>query len=232
MHTYVRLNQIFHPYIGLNYGFMCVNVPFLHRQWQKNIYESSPYCVPSSSSTGTSWTNCSHQRRDDCLEVHSWMSNLHRRPARYMTATAIISGSHCSDSMVHRLGRWDRNQDHRILTQVRQEWGCTRCTPHTNETNTGDTGIRWCITQTSETEITLWNHGRPLLTQMRQETDLHIMHRVRKSAAVYSIPVIYKGPSHLHQLLYFILITWKRRTLVYKRYLQVTILQKRPISRL
>lgn len=50
--------------------------------------------VPSSSSTGTSWTNCSHQRRDDCLAVHSWMSNLQRRPARYMTATAIISGSH------------------------------------------------------------------------------------------------------------------------------------------
>lgn len=59
--------------------------------------------VPSSSSTGTSWTNCSHQRRDDCFAVHSWMSNLQRRPARYMTATAIISGSHCRDSMVHRL---------------------------------------------------------------------------------------------------------------------------------
>lgn len=58
---------------------------------------------PSSSSTGTSWTNCSHQRRDDCLAVHSWMSNLQRRPARYMTATAMISGSHCRDSMVHRL---------------------------------------------------------------------------------------------------------------------------------
>lgn len=59
--------------------------------------------APSSSSTGTSWTNCSHQRRDDCLVVHSWMSNLQRRPARYMTATAMISGSHCRDSMVHRL---------------------------------------------------------------------------------------------------------------------------------
>ena len=65
------------------------------------------YCLypalPSSTSTGTSCTNCSHQRRDDCLAVHSWMSNLQRRPARYMTATAMISGSHCSDSMVHRL---------------------------------------------------------------------------------------------------------------------------------
>lgn len=59
--------------------------------------------VPSSSSTGTSWTNCSHQRRDDCLAVQSWMSNLQSLPARYMTATAMISGSHCRDSMVHRL---------------------------------------------------------------------------------------------------------------------------------
>lgn len=59
--------------------------------------------LPSSSSTGTSCTNCSHHRRDDCLDVHSWMSNLQRRPARYMTATAMISGSHCSDSIVQRL---------------------------------------------------------------------------------------------------------------------------------
>lgn len=79
---------------------------FVERRWNtggKAGRDTASSEVPSSSSTGTSWTNCSHQRRDDCLAVHSWMSNLQRRPAKYMTATAIISGSHCRDSMVHRL---------------------------------------------------------------------------------------------------------------------------------
>lgn len=62
----------------------------------------SPH-TPSRTSTGTSCTNCSHHRRYRGFEVHSWISNLHRRPARYMTATAMISGSHCSDSVVQRL---------------------------------------------------------------------------------------------------------------------------------
>ena len=59
--------------------------------------------VPSKTSTGTSCTNCSHHLRYMGLEVHSCISNLHKRPARYITATAMISGSHCSDKVVQRL---------------------------------------------------------------------------------------------------------------------------------
>ena len=59
--------------------------------------------VPSRTSTGTSCTNCSHHLLYMGLEVHSCISNLHKRPARYITATAMISGSHCSDKVVQRL---------------------------------------------------------------------------------------------------------------------------------
>lgn len=65
--------------------------------------ESSARPIPSKTSTGTSCTNCSHHLLYMGLEVHSCISNLHKRPARYITATAMISGSHCSDKVVQRL---------------------------------------------------------------------------------------------------------------------------------
>ena len=52
----------------------------------------------------TSSINMSHQRR--CLgvrPVQSTTSNLLNLPAKYISATAITSGSHCRQSVVHKL---------------------------------------------------------------------------------------------------------------------------------
>lgn len=98
-------HKIMHHYMKNQGYFSHIQIIILaerHRErW--NAHCQTLMWLPSSSSTGTSCTNCSHQRRDDCLDVHSWMSNLHSRPARYMTATAMISGSHWRDNIVQRL---------------------------------------------------------------------------------------------------------------------------------
>lgn len=60
--------------------------------------------LPSKRSIVTSSTNISHQRKCfGCLPTQSTTSNLLSFPAKYIRATAIISGSHCSDRVVHKL---------------------------------------------------------------------------------------------------------------------------------
>lgn len=60
--------------------------------------------LPSKRSIVTPSTNISHQRRwFGCRPAQSTTSNLLNFPARYIKATAITSGSHCRDKVVHKL---------------------------------------------------------------------------------------------------------------------------------